>query len=311
MKQIFMAAMALVVVASVGCQKDDNATLNSEVKVNFTVADKPSFDNSTRAVKSGWENNDEILIIFEGSEGWLDFGSNTNTLKLKKTADGWDADVTNLPAVADLANGKKFYAIHNTGTISLGEMTDAGSYYTAYIDSYSSAYTSRKGMEYMYYTGIYTLSGSEINLGSIAMARPSNMFQISVDNLCNEPNVYNWEMVLYDEAGKYISNTNCERIYLHCYAPNGAMSIVKASDWCNAYGVDIDGDRAFYFNSKNVDKTVKYININFGSDTYFYEITPKNISDFFGKAWLLPAINMNDDGTLKPESKWKTSITSI
>ena len=35
------------------------------------------------------------------------------------------------------------------------------------------------------------------------------------------------------------------------------------------------------------------------------EITPKCISDFSGKAWLLPAININKDGTLKPESKWK------
>lgn len=35
------------------------------------------------------------------------------------------------------------------------------------------------------------------------------------------------------------------------------------------------------------------------------EITPKCISDFSGKAWLLPAININKDGALKPESKWK------
>lgn len=308
MKKIFLAAMALVVVALVGCQKDDSATISSEVKVNFTVADKAGFANDTRAVKADWSVGDQIVVLFEGSEGWLDFSDNDNTLILNKTADGWDADDTNLPALANLASGKKYFAIHHTGEISLGDMRDATTYYTAYINSYSSAYSNRKGMEYMYYSGTYTLSGSEINLGSIAMARPSNMFQISIDNLCSEPEVYNWEMVLYNEEGGYISNTNSKFIYIYCPAPNGAISIVREQDWLNAYGVDIDGDRAFYFNSKNDDDTVKYISISFGSKSYFYEITPKAISDFFGKAWLLPAINMNDDGTLKAESAWTTSI---
>ena len=45
--------------------------------------------------------------------------------------------------------------------------------------------------------------------------------------------------------------------------------------------------------------------LTFGSTDLYYEITPKCISDFSGKAWLVPAININKDGTLKPESKWK------
>lgn len=307
MKKILMAVVALAVMGFVGCQKDDNA-IDNKVKVNFTVADKASFDNGSRAVKSDWAVGDEILIIFEGSEGWLDFTSHANTLKLKKTADGWNAIDTNLPALANLADGKKFYAIYNTGEISLGDMRDATTYYTAYINSYSTAYSNRQGMEYMYCSGTYTLSGSEINLGSITMARPSKMFQISVDNLCNEPKVYDWMMVLYDEEGNYIRDTNCEAIYLYCLAPKGDMSIVGERNRVITYGVDIDGDKVFYINNMNSEATVKYININFGSTSYFYEITPKNISDFFGKAWLLPAINMNDDGSLKAESAWTTSI---
>ena len=307
MKKILMAVVALAVMGFVGCQKDDNA-IDNKVKVNFTVADKASFDNGSRAVKADWEAGDEILIIFEGSEGWLDFTSHANTLKLKKTADGWDAIDTNLPALANLADGKKFYAIYNTGEISLGDMRDATTYYTAYINSYSTAYSNRQGMEYMYCSGTYTLSGSEINLGSITMARPSKMFQISVDNLCNEPKVYDWMMVLYDEEGNYIRDTNCEAIYLYCLAPKGDMSIERSRNRVVTHGVDIDGDKVFYINNMNSEATVKYININFGSTSYFYEITPKNISDFFGKAWLLPAINMNDDGSLKAGSAWTTSI---
>ena len=82
-------------------------------------------------------------------------------------------------------------------------------------------------------------------------------------------------MVLYDESGNYISNTNYSQIYLYCYAPAGDMSIVGTNTWLNAHGVDIDGDRAFCF---------------------------------YGKLWLLPAVKMNGDGSLKAESKWKTAI---
>ena len=57
--------------------------------------------------------------------------------------------------------------------------------------------------------------------------------------------------------------------------------------------------------SKNADDMVRYILLTLGRTDLYYEITPKCISDFSGKAWLLPAININKDGTLKPESKWK------
>ena len=65
-----MAACALAVMGFVACSKDDNATVNNEVKVNFTVADKPSFDD-TRAAKSAWADGDQIMVVFNAT-GSLD-----------------------------------------------------------------------------------------------------------------------------------------------------------------------------------------------------------------------------------------------
>lgn len=303
MKKIFMAALAAMTLLA-GCAKENTPVAKQDIKVNFTVAEKAEFGADTKAVKTGWAVGDEILIVFEGGEGWLDFSNNANTFKLVKTAEGWNVDGTNQPELSSLANGKKFFAVHHPGDINIGTLSDGVSYYTAYINSL----TDKQGIEYMVASGTYTKGESDIDLGTIALKRPSNMFQISIDNLCNEPNVYNWEMVLYDESGNYISNTNYSQIYLYCYAPAGDMSIVGTNTWLNAHGVDIDGDRAFCFYGNNNTATVKYIKISYGSDSYYYEITPKLITEFYGKPWLLPAVKMNEDGSLKAESKWKTII---
>ena len=93
MKKVFMAALALTMAVFVSCSKDDLNVENNDVKVNFTVAEKPSFDAVTRSVKKGWDNGDQILVVFRDADGfWLDAFDDANTLKLTMTADGWTAD---------------------------------------------------------------------------------------------------------------------------------------------------------------------------------------------------------------------------
>ena len=301
MKKIFMAAMTLAVVVLASCSNEDLNVEYNDVKVNFTVAEKSDFGADTKAIKADWALNDEILIVFEGNTGWLNFSNANNTLKLIKGEDGWTVDKTNAPDIANLVSGKKFYAVHHPGTVTLGTMNDAGTYYTATPSNY------QVGMEYMTCEGTYSIAEGEIS-GTIALQRPNRMYQISIENLCNEPDVYNWEMVLYNEGGDYIYDTIYNTFYLYCYAPNGNMTTYGQSLWLASHHINLDGDGVFCFNGNNTTDTVKYIAINFGSLKYYYEITPKDISEFFGKAWVLPAINMNSDGTLKPESKWTTSI---
>lgn len=73
-----MAACALAVMGFVACSKDDNATVNNEVKVNFTVADKPSFDD-TRAAKSAWADGDKIMVVFSIGDSYYSTKSLTLT----------------------------------------------------------------------------------------------------------------------------------------------------------------------------------------------------------------------------------------
>ena len=70
MKKVLMAAMTLVMAVFASCTNEDLKVENNDVKVNFTVAEKPSFDADGRAVKTGWEAGDEILIALYCSDGW-------------------------------------------------------------------------------------------------------------------------------------------------------------------------------------------------------------------------------------------------
>lgn len=64
MKKILLALSALVIFA-VGCSKDDIGT--TETKYNLVVnIDKPSFVDSTRAVRTSWENGDVVYVVFDG-----------------------------------------------------------------------------------------------------------------------------------------------------------------------------------------------------------------------------------------------------
>lgn len=91
MKRIlFMLSAAVALLASCAKQNVSEPQIQGQdIKISFEVASRPDFESDTKAVKSDWLVGDEILIVFEGKDGWLDFSKNANTLKLKKTADDW------------------------------------------------------------------------------------------------------------------------------------------------------------------------------------------------------------------------------
>lgn len=283
---------------------------DQDIKISFEVASRPDFESDTKAVKSDWFVGDEILIVFEGKDGWLDFSKNANTLKLKKTAADWVTDKSKLPAITDLASGKRFFAFHHPQDyeMMIGDLIDYTYHKCADVSSYYNISRERWNVEYMHTSGTYELVGNEIELGFLNMQRPATAFQISVKDLCNEPITYEWHMALLDDKGNYIINTNCTQIKLQYKVTKGTeedITIEPNETLLTAGGSNIDGDRVFGFTGKNADDKVRYIELSFGSTSLYYEITPKSIADFSGKAWLLPPININEDKSLKPESKWK------
>lgn len=312
MKRIlFMLSAAAALLASCAKQNVSEPQIQGQdIKISFEVASRPDFESDTKAVKSDWFVGDEILIVFEGKDGWLDFSKNANTLKLKKTAADWNTDKSKLPALTALASGKRFFAFHHPQDyeMMIGDLIDYTYHKCADVSSYYDISRERWNVEYMHTSGTYELVGNEIKLGFLNMQRPATAFQISVKDLCNEPITYEWHMALLDDKGNYIINTNYTQIKLQYKVTKGTegdITIEQKERLLTAGGSNIDGDRVFGFTGRNADDKVGRILLTFGSTDLYYDITPKSIADFSGKAWLLPAININKNGTLKPESKWK------
>ena len=276
MKKVFMAALALTMAVFVSCSKDDFNAENNDVKVSFAVAEKPSFDAVTRSVKKGWDNGDQILVVFRDADGfWLDAFDDANTLKLTKTADGWTADKSKID-ISKLGSSDDYIAIYYPGEVSFAE-SDVN--YMLYYDTY-------KGGEYLVAEGTYTVSGSNIELGTINMIRDENMYQISVKGLASESG--DWTMSLQRGAGSQFMDKHLAsgklRVATTAYNPN------SENVYNNAGGVKYAGDVQFCFivNTAN-NNPAKLILLSNGTDTYEYQLS----NQFFigGTAYLLPALS--------------------
>lgn len=276
MKKVFMAALALTMAVFVSCSKDDFNAENNDVKVSFAVAEKPSFDAVTRSVKKGWDNGDQILVVFRDADGfWLDAFDDANTLKLTKTADGWTADKSKID-ISKLGSSDDYIAIYYPGEVSFAA-SDVD--YMLYYDTY-------KGGEYLVAEGTYTVSGSNIELGTINMTRDEYMYQISVKGLASESG--DWTMSLQRGAGSQFMDKHLAsgklRVATTAYNPN------SENVYNNAGGVKYAGDVQFCFivNTAN-NNPAKLILLTNGTDTYEYKLS----NQFFagGTAYLLPALS--------------------
>ena len=277
MKKVFMAALALTMAVFVSCSKDDLNVENNDVKVNFTVAEKPSFDAVTRSVKKGWDNGDQILVVFNKAVGsWLDAFDDANTLKLTKTADGWTADKSKID-IADLSASADYKAIYYPGEVSFAE-SDVN--YMLYFDTY-------KGGEYLVAEGTYTVNGSEIELGTISMTRDMYMYQISVKGLASESG--EWALTIQNGSGDVFYDKHLAggklRVPTTTYGPQ-----VEAV-YANAGGVKYGEDVQFCFikNTGN-NNAAKQFELSNGTNTYVYTLASATVS-IGGTAYLLPALS--------------------
>ena len=274
MKKIFMAAMTLVMAVFASCSNEDLNVENNDVKVKFTVAEKPGFDADSRSVKTGWDNGDQILVVFRDADGfWLETFDDANTLRLTKTAEGWTADKSKID-ISKLGSSDDYKAIYYPGEVSFAE-SDVE--YMLYFDTY-------KGGEYLSAEGTYTVNGSDIELGTISMTRNINMYQISVKDLASESG--NWTMSLQRAGAQFMDRHLASgklRVATNAYNPS-ALNVYE-----NAGGVKYDGDVQFCFlvNSSNINPA-QLILLSNGTDTYEYQLS----NQFFagGATYLLPEI---------------------
>lgn len=276
-----MAAMALVMAVFTSCSKDDvQLERNNELKVTFNVVDKAGFDADTRAVKTGWEAGDEVLIVMQGKEdAWRGEDRSYNYLKLRYNGTSWTINLTGLDKSL-LESGKKYSAIYHPGTITVEKK------YTNRDEYYLTGY---KGGEYLYNssssTYTYNASTSSIDLGTIELMRHPQAFQISVKELASAGKANGtWQMWIKDENGE-----TAFRIY-HCPADCAYLSDEGTfSTYSQNYssGINYKGDVVFYFTNAGSDETSLKIELTDGTDTYTYTTTTIPAK---GKAYTLPAI---------------------
>lgn len=277
MKKVLMAAMTLVMAVFASCTNEDLKVENNDVKVNFTVAEKPGFDAVSRSVKKGWDNGDQILVVFKDADGfWLDAFDDDNTLKLTKTAEGWTADNSKID-VTDLESSADYMAIYYPGEVSFASSEESG---ILYFDTY-------KGGEYLTAGGTYTINGSEIELGTISMTRDINMYQISVEGLASESG--DWTMTIQGGSGSQFFDKHLAsgilKVATSTYNPN-AENVYE-----NAGGVKYGDDVQFCFikNTGN-NNSAKQFELSNGTKTYVYTLA-SNTTFSSGATYLLPELS--------------------
>ena len=184
-------AVVAMMMAAAGCQKmNDIQTENQDFKIEFTVADKPSFGTDTKAVKTSWAVGDKIAIALKpSSETNVLYQSIATAVRssvavlLEYTAGGWTATGNITPEAG--TNGT-FYAIHHRGDVKLNftsiEATNPENSYQL---------TGYQGGELMSFTGSYNVaSNGNLILESIVMALDKRLMQISVSDEMNGGNLF-------------------------------------------------------------------------------------------------------------------------
>ncbi|MBR5138104.1 MAG: hypothetical protein IKV12_00970 [Alistipes sp.] len=279
MKKIFIAVMAFAAIAFTGCSKEDFNDSN-ELILNFTVADKPSLGNATRAVKSGWESGDQILLVFQGQSGHLDYTNGSNTITLTYNGTNWSANKSKINTSLINSVGKKTYAaIYHPGNVTLGTKDNS-------LDGY--LLNGYKGGEQLQYSGLYSYENDVIDLGTISFTRASDDFQISVKGLTGD----NWKLSIMDETitgnnGINIIHAKANNLYLRL----NKFTLGQYGEYIDATGVEYGGDVSFFFTKISLTATKLTFVLTNDTDTYYYQKTGVTDSTLEGgKAYYLPAI---------------------
>ena len=179
MKRMIIAAALLIVAA--GCSKlnDTDTVENTDVKIEFTIAEKPGFGAQTKALNTSWAVGDKIAIALKPSSAENILSEKISKSEysgiafiLEYTESGWTASEEIVPAPG--TNGT-FYAVHHRGEMkvnffAIGAVTPANSY----------KLSGYQGGELMSFTGNYSVADNgNITLGAITMALDSRLMQVS------------------------------------------------------------------------------------------------------------------------------------
>lgn len=109
MKRVILTAMMLCSLVLGSCTKNIDTNTDTEIQISFSVGEKGGFGTDTKALRTGWEAGDQILVVFSQTGSNTDLGV-TSTL----TYDGTSWSATGIPTEqkALLGNTGSYKAVH-------------------------------------------------------------------------------------------------------------------------------------------------------------------------------------------------------
>lgn len=178
-RNLFIAVMTLALTVT-GCSKVDTPAADNDLKFVFEIADKDGFGADTKAVKTGWADGDQVVILFKpaGAEECLVTKSGDKKWPKAALAEYdydqglFDLDLEYSVEKNELGTSGKYYAIHHRGYIDMDDKTGMGKDCFP-LNTYA-------GGELLSYVGDYTVEGNTVNLGVIRMKMDERIFQVSI-----------------------------------------------------------------------------------------------------------------------------------
>lgn len=129
MKRVILTAMMLCSLVLGSCTKNIDTNTDTEIQISFNVGEKGGFGTDTKALRTGWEAGDQILVVFSKEGSNTDLGV-TSTL----TYDGTNWSATGIPAEKKELLGNtdgSFKAVHykpTSGDVGMNGINFAGTY---------------------------------------------------------------------------------------------------------------------------------------------------------------------------------------
>lgn len=277
MKRIFFAASAILLFFA-GCTKVSSSLDEQDIKLEFTVAERPDYGVQTKAVKTGWAEFDQIRIILSVDEMGNDYLTDQygdNSVSIMRYNGKWkEGTIKNI----HVSSTGYYNAIHHNGSVILSDANSSGANLSEY-----------KGGEYLTATGTYQYSGGVLKLSPIVMERPEDMIQISVKDLSKETG--DWTLTV---TGTFNGNelTGLQHLSAGSIGLDSQGNVANVSfSTTNAQGVKCGDDLAFCFKSSTNPGMKAYtFTLSDGTQTYTYT---KATSIKKGNAYLLPSLESN------------------
>ena len=314
MRRLFIAAAAMFLAAGfVACDKNDDASVAKDIKVEFSVAAKDGF-NTTRAVKSDWADGDQILILFRTEEGNMLVSANSNDNTITLTYDAgtrtWELTKNNWGDELINSSSGGFLAVHYRGTIGVGE---------DFYGNYKCA--NFTGGEVLKMQGQYTIADGIMTLPELALTMQEDIVQFSVKDLATDT----WQLLVTYDMQDASESLEWSPIYspvwpfnanmvFSPYGPDPEDRISIYLEFFNQYwmaGVRNGGDLSFcgfILTDKNNEATANYmfiLNNTVNNKKYYFNYQPSPFVKFEKKnAYRLPPLTLDSEGTPTEDCLW-------